>query len=115
MNARRVLTAGSAVVIALAMAGAGSAFAATGPAHHEADHKAAHHKVVHKKDMHKKAMTSSAKGELQIFSWWTGVASSKALAALVHVFNEQYPHIKVINEAVAGGAGSNAKAVLVSR
>jgi len=115
MNARRVLTAGSAVVIALAMAGAGSAFAATGSAHHKAEHKAAHHKVVHKKVTHKKTMQSSAKGDLQIFSWWTGVASSKALASLIHVFNEQYPHIKVVNEAVAGGAGSNAKAVLVSR
>ncbi|QRF24789.1 carbohydrate ABC transporter substrate-binding protein [Alicyclobacillus sp. TC] len=54
-------------------------------------------------------------GKLEIFSWWTGVASSKALKALIHVFNEKYPHVQVINEAVAGGAGSNAHAVLASR
>ncbi|HBQ96769.1 MAG TPA: ABC transporter substrate-binding protein, partial [Sulfobacillus sp.] len=48
--------------------------------------------------------------QLQIFSWWTGVASSKALAALNTQFVKEYPQFKVINEAVAGGAGSNAKA-----
>jgi glucose/mannose transport system substrate-binding protein len=53
--------------------------------------------------------------QLQIFSWWTGVASSKALAALNTQFVKEYPQFKVINEAVAGGAGSNAKAVLASR
>ena len=53
--------------------------------------------------------------QLQIFSWWTGVASSKALDSLIGVFNKQYPKIHVINEAVAGGAGSNAKAVLETR
>lgn len=53
--------------------------------------------------------------QLQIFSWWTGVASSKALAALNKQFTKEYPQFKVINDAVAGGAGSNAKAVLASR
>ncbi len=53
--------------------------------------------------------------QLQIFSWWTGVASTKALDALNAQFTKEYPKIKVINEAVAGGAGSNAKAVLASR
>ncbi|WP_053960976.1 ABC transporter substrate-binding protein [Sulfobacillus thermosulfidooxidans] len=53
--------------------------------------------------------------QLQIFSWWTGVASSKALAALNAQFTKEYPQFKVINDAVAGGAGSNAKAVLASR
>lgn len=58
---------------------------------------------------------AKSKTQLQIFSWWTGVASSKALKSLIGVFNQQYPHVNVINEAVAGGAGSNAKAVLASR
>ncbi len=58
---------------------------------------------------------TSSNTQLQIFSWWTGVASSKALKSLIGVFNQQYPHVKVVNEAVAGGAGSNAKAVLASR
>lgn len=63
----------------------------------------------------KSSSPSSSSKQLQIFSWWTGVASSKALKSLIGVYNQQYPHVKVINEAVAGGAGSNAKAVLASR
>ncbi len=63
----------------------------------------------------KSSSSSVKKSQLQIFSWWTGVASSKALAALIKVFNQQYPQVNVINEAVAGGAGSNAHAVLASR
>ncbi len=58
---------------------------------------------------------SGAQGNLQIFSWWTGVASSKALRSLINVYTAEYPGMKVTNEAVAGGAGSNAKAVLASR
>ncbi len=61
------------------------------------------------------AFAAQQKGDLQIFSWWTGVASSKALKGMIGVFNQHYPGIKVTNEAVAGGAGSNAKAVLASR
>ena len=59
--------------------------------------------------------TNSSPQQLQIFSWWTGVASSKALKSLIGVFNQQYPNVHVVNEAVSGGAGSNAKAVLASR
>jgi len=58
---------------------------------------------------------SGPKGDLQIFSWWTGVASSKALQSLINVYTQEYHGAKVTNEAVAGGAGSNAKAVLASR
>ncbi len=61
------------------------------------------------------AAFAASQSNLQIFSWWTGVASSKALRGMIGVFNKEYPGIKVINEAVAGGAGSNAKAVLASR
>lgn len=54
-------------------------------------------------------------GSLEIFSWWTGVASSKALKQFIDLYEQQYPGVKVVNAAVAGGAGSNAKAVLASR
>lgn len=54
-------------------------------------------------------------GTLEIFSWWTGAGEEDGLLALIDVFNEQYPEIQVENAAVAGGAGTNAKAVLVSR
>ena len=58
---------------------------------------------------------TGSQGNLQIFSWWTGVASSKALLSLINVYTKEYHGAKVTNEAVAGGAGSNAKAVLASR
>lgn len=57
----------------------------------------------------------SKSGSLEIFSWWTGVASSKALQQFINQYEQQYPGVKVTNAAVAGGAGSNAKAVLASR
>lgn len=59
--------------------------------------------------------SSSNSGSLEIFSWWTGVASSKALQQFINQYQQQYPGVKVVNAAVAGGAGSNAKAVLASR
>lgn len=58
---------------------------------------------------------SGQSGKLEIFSWWTGVASSKALQQFINQYETQYPGVKVTNDAVAGGAGSNAKAVLASR
>jgi len=56
-----------------------------------------------------------AANELEIFSWWTGGGEEEGLLALIDEFNEQYPDIEVINATVAGGAGSNAKAVLKTR
>jgi glucose/mannose transport system substrate-binding protein len=53
--------------------------------------------------------------EVEIFSWWTGGGEEEGLNALIELFNEQYPNIEVINATVAGGAGSNAKAVLKTR
>ena len=53
--------------------------------------------------------------EVEVFSWWVGPGEADGLAAMVKVFNAQYPNIKFINAAVAGGAGTNAKAVLATR
>lgn len=55
------------------------------------------------------------KGEVEIFSWWTGGGEEEGLNALIDLFNEEYPEVEVINATVAGGAGSNAKAVLKTR
>jgi glucose/mannose transport system substrate-binding protein len=52
---------------------------------------------------------------LEIFSWWTAGGEAEGLDALIEVFNEKYPEIEVINATVAGGAGTNAKAVLATR
>lgn len=53
--------------------------------------------------------------KLEIFSWWTGAGEEDGLKALIKLFQEKYPDIEVENAAVAGGAGTNAKAVLASR
>jgi glucose/mannose transport system substrate-binding protein len=53
--------------------------------------------------------------EVEIFSWWTGAGEEAGLQGLIKLFSDKYPDIEVINAAVAGGAGTNAKAVLASR
>lgn len=61
---------------------------------------------------------SSEKGEgnsVEIFSWWTGAGEEDGLLALISLFNDLHPEIKIENAAVAGGAGTNAKAVLATR
>ncbi|RSL35180.1 carbohydrate ABC transporter substrate-binding protein [Salibacterium salarium] len=54
-------------------------------------------------------------GDLEIFSWWTGAGEEDGLNALIELFEEEHPDIAVENAAVAGGAGTNAKAVLATR
>ena len=56
-----------------------------------------------------------AGSEVEVFSWWTGGGEAAGLEAMIGVFNEQYPDIKFVNSAVAGGAGTNARAVLATR
>ncbi len=54
-------------------------------------------------------------GSLEIFSWWTGPGEKDGLAQLFQLYNQQHPQVKIVNAAVAGGAGSQAKAVLTTR
>jgi len=53
--------------------------------------------------------------QVEVFSWWTGGGEAAGLEAMIKVFSEQYPDIEFINAAVAGGAGTNARAVLATR
>jgi glucose/mannose transport system substrate-binding protein len=53
--------------------------------------------------------------QVEIFSWWTGGGEEAGLLAMIKLFNQLYPEVKVINATVAGGAGTNAKAVLKTR
>jgi glucose/mannose transport system substrate-binding protein len=53
--------------------------------------------------------------EVEVFSWWTGGGEAAGLEAMIKVFNAEYPDIEFINAAVAGGAGTNARAVLATR
>ncbi|GAA5511799.1 putative sugar-binding periplasmic protein [Deinococcus carri] len=58
--------------------------------------------------------TAAAAGRLEIFSWWSG-DEGPALDALVKLYKQKYPSVNVVNATVAGGAGTNAKAVLKTR
>lgn len=53
--------------------------------------------------------------QVEIFSWWTGAGEEAGLLGLIQLFEEKHTGIEVVNSAVAGGAGTNAKAVLASR
>jgi glucose/mannose transport system substrate-binding protein len=53
-------------------------------------------------------------GQLEIYSWWAG-DEGPALEALIAKFNEMYPDVEVVNATVAGGSGTEAKAVLKTR
>lgn len=63
------------------------------------------------------AACTGAKGadQVEIFSWWTGGGEAAGLDAMLKVFAADYPNVEFINSAVAGGAGTNARAVLASR
>jgi glucose/mannose transport system substrate-binding protein len=58
---------------------------------------------------------SAAASQLEVFSWWTGGGEAHGLQALIKIWNKQHPNTKFKNETVAGGAGTNAKAVLAQR
>src|SRR5580765_6180663 len=58
---------------------------------------------------------STAACQLQVFSWWTGGGEAAGLQKLIGIWNTANPNCKFKNETVAGGAGSNAKAVLAQR
>jgi len=53
--------------------------------------------------------------QVEVFSWWTGGGEAAGLEAMIEIFQAEYPDIEFINAAVAGGAGTNARAVLATR
>ena len=54
-------------------------------------------------------------GQVEVFSWWTGGGEAAGLEAMIKIFKAEYPDIEFVNAAVAGGAGTNARAVLATR
>lgn len=58
---------------------------------------------------------AAAGKKVEVFSWWTGGGEAAGLEAMIKVFKEKYPDIEFENAAVAGGAGTNARAVLATR
>jgi glucose/mannose transport system substrate-binding protein len=55
------------------------------------------------------------KNDLEIFSWWTAGGEADGLAEMFKIYKNKFSGVNIINAAVAGGAGSNAKAVLATR
>jgi glucose/mannose transport system substrate-binding protein len=53
--------------------------------------------------------------DVEVFTWWADGGEKAGLDGLVGVFSTACADEKFVNGAVAGGAGSNAKAVLASR
>jgi len=61
------------------------------------------------------ACTQAGGNKVEVFSWWTAGGEADGLAAMIEIFNDQYPDYEFENAAVAGGAGTNARAVLATR
>ncbi len=61
------------------------------------------------------AAGGTPEAELEIFSWWTTAGEAAGLQELFKAFSETSPTVKVINAAVAGGAGTNAQVALQTR
>ncbi|MCL4530752.1 MAG: ABC transporter substrate-binding protein [Chloroflexi bacterium] len=61
------------------------------------------------------ATAAPAMSKVEVFSWWVGPGEADGLAAMVKIFQAKYPNDTFVNAAVAGGAGTNAKAVLATR
>ena len=59
--------------------------------------------------------SSQQSGELEVFSWWTGGGEAAGLNKVIAIWKKENPNVKFVNATVAGGAGTNAKAVLAQR
>jgi glucose/mannose transport system substrate-binding protein len=53
-------------------------------------------------------------GQVEIFSWWAG-SEAPPLSDLLERFKARYPQVSVVNSAVPGGGGANARAALRAR
>lgn len=62
-----------------------------------------------------RAATTELSGRLEMFSWWTAGGEADGLNAMFALYRKMYPKVEIVNATVAGGAGTNAKAVLSTR
>jgi glucose/mannose transport system substrate-binding protein len=53
--------------------------------------------------------------QVEVYSWWTGPGEEDGLRAMIADFEARNAGVRLVNAAVSGGAGSNAKAILASR
>ncbi len=61
------------------------------------------------------ATGSNLSGKLEMFSWWSTGGEAAGLKELYKLYNQQNPNVQIVNSAVAGAAGQDAKAVLKNR
>src|SRR5664279_6193769 len=61
------------------------------------------------------APAAGAVTQVEVVSWWTTGGEASGFNAIIDKFNADNPTLKVTNSAIAGGAGSNAQAVLQNR
>jgi len=57
----------------------------------------------------------SASGQFEFFSWWTSGGEADGKNDLLNLYKQLYPNVKLIDAAVAGGGGNQAKGVLKTR
>ena len=62
-----------------------------------------------------KSTAKELSGKLEMFSWWTAGGEADGLNAMYGLYRKAHPKVEIINATVAGGAGTNAKAVLSTR
>ncbi len=49
-----------------------------------------------------------------IYDWWTAGGEAQAIAAVLNMYQQAYPDVKIVQNPVAGGAGVNMQAVIKS-
>ena len=54
-------------------------------------------------------------GQLVVGSWWTAGGEADGLNAMFSIYEEQYPDVEIVNASIAGGAGTNFKAINKTR
>lgn len=57
----------------------------------------------------------TAKKQVEVFSWWTGLGEADGLKAMRQIFEKQNPNLTFFDAAVAGGSGAKARALLSSK
>ena len=58
---------------------------------------------------------SGEAGQLVVGSWWTAGGEAEGLNAMFDIYQQTYPAVAIVNATVAGGAGTNFKAVNKTR
>jgi len=58
---------------------------------------------------------TGAAGQLVVGSWWTAGGEAEGLNGMFGIYATKYPGVEIVNATVAGGAGTNFKAILKTR